>query len=731
MQANHTSAGARGSGLVMPVLIGMVFLGATLLFGMEPLIGRMMIPFFGGAAHVWLTSLMFFQAMLLVGYLYAHLGAPRLGRWHLLLLLLPLVNLPLGATATPAPETPLFTLLAVLVVNFALPFAVLATTAVVAQSWLAHSAAGQRHNPYPLYAASNAGSLLALFGYVFLAEPLLGVRAQSLVWTSGYLIYAALVVAAWFTLRPDKKPTVTLIEKEPELQSETGPTAKEYARWLILSALPSGFLLTVTNFIALEVGSFPMVWVFPLALYLGSFVITFRNNGGVPRLLAAVWPEVVILGLILNLVPIKWGIWLFVVIGPLLVILAVCLVAHGELYERRPPVRFLTNYYLTMAVGGFLGGALVSLAAPRLFPGLYEYHIILVALGLVFLWCRGTSFLSPFGHRWPPLLRKARVVVTALFVSFLGALVVGQIQSSQQICKFRHRNFYGIYRVLDYAPSTSNPAGLRKLVHGTTMHGAQLLAQEQRRLPVSYYYQGGAIADVYATTPSPRRLAVIGLGAGVVSAYTQATDNLTYFEIDPDNEKVARSWFTYLEDSKGRVSVVPGDGRLSLNAATKDAAFDIITIDAFTGDGIPTHLLTLEALEAYLSRIAPDGVILFHISNRYYDLRPVVKAIAGQLNLAGVMNIPDQAKRGHQEVSPQCVVLARHPERLQPLLNRHWVALGKNDGLPEVAFWTDDYINILTPLWARLRPGGDNKLEITAAKAGMIKSDRVAVKEGR
>lgn len=713
MQTNHNNDGVTGAAFAMPMLTGLVFLGAILLFGMEPLVGRILVPFFGGAAHVWLTCLMFFQAMLLIGYLYAHLCAPRLGRWHLLILLLPLVNLPLGATTTPAPETPLFTLLSVLVVNFALPFAVLATTAVVAQSWLALSAAGQRHNPYPLYAASNAGSLLALFGYAFLAEPLLGVRTQSALWTGGYLLYSALVVAAWFTLRPGKEPAVAPGEKGPELASANRPTTKHYTQWLILSALPSAFLLTVTNFIALEVGSFPMVWVFPLALYLGSFVITFRNNGGVPGLLSALWPEVVILGLILDFVPFAWGIWG----APLLLILAVCLIAHGELYERRPPVRFLTNYYLTMAVGGFLGGAAVSLVAPRIFPGLYEYPILLVALGLVFWWCRGPSFLSSFGN-WSPFLQKARAVATGVILGLLGLLVVGQIQSSQHSCKFRHRNFYGIYRVLEQPLSASNPVGIRKLVHGKTTHGAQLLAQEQRRLPVSYYYRGGAFADVYETTPSPRRLAVIGLGAGVVSAYTQANDDLTYFEIDPDNEKIARSWFTYLDDAKSRVSVVPGDGRLSMSKAAKDMAFDIITIDAFTGDGIPTHLLTLEAMGVYLRRLAPDGVILFHISNRYYDLRPVMKAIATQLNLAGVMNIRDHTKCGPQEISPQCLVLARHPERLQPLLARNWVPLGKDDGLPEVAFWTDDYINILTPLWANLRPQPARKEKLGLAAAG-------------
>jgi hypothetical protein len=393
MPSNSPTGEAIRCGFVMPILTGMVFLGATLLFGMEPLVGRILVPYFGGAAHVWLTSLMFFQAMLLVGYLYAHLFARRLGRWHLLLLLLPLINLPIGATLKPAPETPLLTLLAVLSLHFALPFVVLSTTAVVAQSWVARSMAGPRHEPYSLYAASNAGSLLALFGYAFLAEPLLGVKAQSFTWTAGYMIYAILVVAAWFTLRPGTGPIISQPNQDPDLLPEAAPTANNYALWLLLSALPSAFLLTVTNFIALEVGSFPMVWVIPLGLYLSSFVVTFRSNGGVPRFLAAAWPEVVIFGFLLYVLPIKWMVWV-ALIGSLLLLLAVCLVAHGKLYERRPPVRFLTNYYLTMAVGGVLGGAVISLAAPWVFSGLYRYPYS-GSPGLVF-WCDVAHFHPSF-----------------------------------------------------------------------------------------------------------------------------------------------------------------------------------------------------------------------------------------------------------------------------------------------------------------------------------------------
>jgi hypothetical protein len=287
-------------------------------------------------------------------------------------------------------------------------------------------------------------------------------------------------------------------------------------------------------------------------------------------------------------------------------------------------------------------------------------------------------------------------------LSSIGICLIFQVQLFKSI-KFRQRNFYGTYLVQDELPSVYAPAGFRKLVHGKTLHGGQFLGQEQRLTPTSYYFLGGAIAEVYKTVPSPRHIAVLGLGAGVVSAYTRPDDVLIYYEIDPDNEKIARTWFTYLNDAKATVRVVRGDGRLSLNEAGKDVYYDIITIDAFTGDGIPTHLLTREAIEDYLGHLAQNGIILFHISNRYYDLRAVIKSTSAQLKLFGVLNNPlAQSLPPPYVISSQCVVLARNPERLKPLLALGWTAFGDGDGLDESTPWTDDYINILAPLRARI-----------------------------
>jgi hypothetical protein len=697
MEKINAAAGAKGQRLAMTVLTSMVFFGALLLFGMEPLIGRLLTPYFGGAAHVWLTCLMFYQAMLLIGYLYAHLCAKKMGGWHLLLLALPLINLPLNINAKPDAQAPLIGILGILFMHVALPFIVLSTTAVVAQLWLYRSSFGEHREPYPLYAASNAGSLIALLGYTFIAEPLVGLRMQSLSWTGTYIVYAIICAAAWFQLRPDKGQNIQASEAGSEIEQDK-VTSLTYARWLLLSSLPSAFLLAVTNFIALEVGSFPLTWVLPLALYLGSFIVTFSNRGGVPRFLKILWPEILLITFILYL----WesSHWL-AIIGHLSVFFMICLVAHGTLYECRPLPGLLTNFYLTIALGGWIGGAVISLAAPFMFKGLFEYPILVALFGASFWWCCDSS--SVFRRaRTSSLAAGSRLLI---IVAMLAVIGTESWALWQEPIKFRHRNFYGTYRIKDQPSVAGMPGGLRQLLHGRTIHGAQLLDPDMRQTPVSYFYLGGGIADVYQTTNTPRRIAVLGLGAGTVAAYAKKADRITYYEIDPDNEKIARQWFTYLDDCKVKVRVIVGDGRLSIQKS--DAAghdYDIIHMDAFTGDGIPTHLLTREAMEIYLSRLADDGVILFHVSNRYYELRPVIKSTSAELNLYGAINVPaTRDKLEYYQNASWCVALARNPARLQPLVNRGWVRLGKDDGLNGSASWTDDYINILAPLVENIR----------------------------
>jgi len=692
-------ADAGNDRLVMAVLTGMVFCGAILLFGLEPLAGRLLTPYFGGAAHVWLTCLMFFQAVLFIGYLYAHLFARKLGVWHLAILALPLVNLPLQVHAQPDPHAPLPHLIYVLSVYVAIPFAVLSTTAVVAQAWLSDSRLGRHQEPYPLYAASNAGSLLALLGYTFVAEPLMGVKLQSVAWSLTYVLYAALVAASWFLLRPGAGTGAEAPGQHAAAAAPYTIGAATYGKWLLLSSLPSAFLLAVTNYIALEVGSFPLTWILPLALYLGSFIVTFRTGGGVPRFLRNAWPEILLAGLLMFLLgPVHW----LAIIGHLAVFFLVCLISHGTLYELRPPASHLTNFYLAAALGGWIGGALISLGAPFLFSALYEYPMIMLLLAPTFWWCRETPLT-----RLKTSISYVAVVGRSVVVAFLVFLIVKEgWQTLQEPVRFRHRNFYGTYTIWDVA---SYPKDVRQLLHGRTIHGAQLLDPEERMTPIMYYFIGGGIADVYETTPPERRMAVLGLGAGAAAAYVKPGETMVYYEIDPDNEGIARHWFSFLNECKGDVRVVVGDGRLAMqNSDRQEPPFDIIHMDAFTGDGIPTHLLTREAIQIYLERLNSDGVILFHVSNRYYELRPVIKAVAAQLGLSGAINVPTPktALKSNQSAT-WCVVLARNPERLAALVKKGWIPLGPGDGLRAATPWTDDYINIMLPLRDGMRERWD------------------------
>jgi len=604
----------------------------------------------------------------------------------------PLLNLPLAITAEPSSQFSIAALLSALLLDIGLPFAVLATTAVVLQSWIANSQWSARHEPYWLYAASNAGSLLALLSYPLLMEPLMGLHMQAVLWTAGYLAYGLMVVAAWFVVRPQLRGAVP----DRDVGTAPCPTASDYLLWLILSALPSALLLTVTNFIAIEIGSFPMVWVVPLALYLSSFIVAFRRRGHPRGVIAPFWTELVLIGCVLYLLPNRsWAAFA----GHLAVFFLLCWFVHRELYERRPHPRHLTNFYLTVSAGGCLGGCLISLAAPMVFTDLYDYPLALLAIGGILLVCRGGDFLC-FWRRARLPVAAARMTAFAACVVLIGIGVSAAVDPGE---KFRHRNFYGTYRIVDKGPSADNPAGLRQLIHGSTMHGTQLLDSQEQHVPVSYFYEEGAIAQVYRSVPSPRRIAVLGLGAGIVAAYTQSEDSLTFYELDPDNESIARNWFTYLNDAPGQVQVLVGDGRLALAAHDPEDRYDLIHVDAFTGDGIPTHLLTREAIDNYCEHLAHDGLLLFHISNRYYDLRPVIKATAETLRLHGAMNVIDRHKSLKSFERPsQCVVLSRTRRTLSPLLAQGWRPFGTQDGLPSVRPWTDDYADLITPILLRL-----------------------------
>ncbi len=705
--------------------------GALLLFGLEPLVGRLLLPAAGGGSHVWATCLTFFQGTLFLGYLYCHLLAPRLGRWHLAVAALPLLFLPLALLPDHAPAAPLvralglaepdshapvLSLLRALAVGAAVPFGVLATTGVVAQAWLARSDLPERDDPYPLYAASNAGSLVALLGYPLLVEPLLSLRTQRVAWSALYLAYLVLLVVA--APRRAAAPASTPTETPPP--EVPAPTAWDVLYWLGLSAAPSMFLVAVTNVISLDIGALPLVWVVPLALYLLSFVLVFGRRSFYPPLLRRFWPEVCIVGAFFFVQEGHLG------VGPLLglvhlgALFVVCVVGHGELHLSRPAPRHLTGFYLVLALGGWLGGAFASLVAPRVLTSLAEYLIALALLAVTLL-LRHRRALRGWVRSEPPVLLAGSAIVVAL-VLFQG--LRGWLGSQPDVPLHVRRNPYGVYRVGERTLDDDEqaeigrviqgaPPGrllLRSVRHGTTMHGAQVVDPRGRRWPISYYHPKGPLGDAAIVAREraagrPLTAGVVGLGAGAAAAYfDRPGDRLTFYELDPDVHDLARTYFRYLDDCRDGSGAAPrvviGDARLKLagDPGAPPGGYDLLLIDAFSSDAIPVHLLTREALQTFTRRLAPGGLLLFHVSNRYYQLQPALIATARTVGLsAAARSRAVAAELAPLEDASDYVALSLQPDALEPLVRRRWLRV--DDGWwTDVTPWTDDFANLLGTL---------------------------------
>lgn len=646
-----------------------------LLFSLEPMAGRLLLPRFGGAFHVWTTALMFFQGALFAGYCYAHFAADRLGRWHLLIVALPLAALPIGLGDAPSSEATVFAILGLLARHLALPFVVLSTTAVVAQRWLSRTG----EEPWSLYAASNAGSLGALLGYALIIEPFVGLELQRRAWSALFVVYVLASALAWRASRRGSSPA-------PPPRSEGRPPLPRLVYWALLSAAPSAFLGAVTNLIALDIGSIPLVWVVPLAIYLGSFVVAFaRAKSGeatrVPGFVRRLWPHVAAVGLFFFTGGDAGGLADAAV--HLVVLAFVCLAAHGELYRARPEPAELTRYYLVVALGGWIGGAFVALLAPALFRGLYEYPVALVALALTIGIGRRSALYGWLrGPRAPLLASAALVLVIVLKIAW--ATVAEPERGETLVIE---RSHYGLYRVTRTA---REDGAVRDLVSGTTRHGRQ---REGDPTPLSYYHPEGPLGDALALLERPRSVGVVGLGVGAAAGHLEAGERVRFFEIDPVVDALARREFTYLADARAEVDVVIGDARVSLERESRRGAprYDLLLVDAFAGDAIPTHLLTVEALDVYLSRLAEDGVLLLHVSNRYYELAPVVAANARERALA-FRRIARIEGLALDEDPSQYVAIARRPERLAPL--EGW----REPEARAIAPWTDDHVNVLEAL---------------------------------
>lgn len=727
-----------------------IFLGATLLFLLQPMFARMVLPLLGGSPAVWNTAMVFFQAVLLAGYAYAHaslrqLGTRRQPLWHLPVMLLPFAVLPVAVRSgwtPPADANPAGWLLALMAVAIGLPFLVVSTSSSVLQGWFSATGHPRARDPYFLYAASNAGSMLALLGYPTLVEPNLTLSQQSALWSWGYGLLVLLTAACAWRLRRAAGSTVTTA-LPPDLKSQISnlsstpaarPDRAQRIQWVVLSFLPSSLLLGVTSHLSTEVAAIPLMWVVPLALYLATFVLVFARRQWIrPDLLRRMFP--------ILLVPLVMLFDLHATepVGGLAVLhLAVFFVAallcHGNLAAGRPDAAHLTEFYLWLAVGGALGGIFNGLIAPQVFSSVVEYPLVLVLIAALALQPAGRSFLSslrpvPADLLWPALL-GAGIAGTVLalnrtslgagtsapgivfgagavacflfskrplrFALGAGALLLAGLTFEGQRGTLLHieRSFFGVHRV------TVDASGqFHQLLHGKTLHGRQSLDPARRREPLTYYHPSGPIGEILTrlgTRPS-LRVGAVGLGAGSLAGYVRPGQSWTYFEIDPVVVRLARDerYFSYLRDAPAPVRIVLGDARLSLGNEP-DQSFDLMVLDAYSADSIPVHLATSEALALYLRKLAPGGILAFHISNWHLDLEPVFA------NLARAAGIPclvrdDTALTPEQQAlgkSPSVwVAMARTPADLAWIAsNASWQPARTSDG----AAWTDDFSSLLS-----------------------------------
>ena len=724
--------------MAIPFALAM-FVGSGLLFLLQPLIAKALLPDLGGTPAVWNTCMVFFQATLLSGYGYAHLTT----RWlrprrqaiaHAVLILIPFAVLPIVVGETdPSVRHPAAWLLGRLATTVGLPFFAVATTAPILQRWYAATRRRGADDPYFLYGASNLGSVLALVGFPILIEPNLSLDEQGRSWMVGYGLLAALIFGCAWTIRGADRSG---IEVDAGVRDEPIRPGRWWT-WAGLAFVPSSLMLGVTTYLTTDIAAIPLLWVIPLAIYLLTFALTFARRPIPP----AAWmirllPIAVVLllpGLAAGLVQPFW------IPIHLLAFFAAAMVCHGALAADRPPAHHLTSFYLALSLGGVLGGAFNALVAPLVFDRIAEYPLAIV-LACVAL-ARGERVDRPGRELGPPIvigliaaglvtnmlgsaesiagafglviasgmgmyvlwthrthrLRFAAMIGAVLFATGLSTGVDGRVLA-------RGRGFFGAWRVTE-----ARSAGLRRFFQGSTLHGQQALDPDRRGEPLAYFRRGGPIGQVFEVDRSREGgagVAIVGLGAGTLACYAEPGERWSFFEIDPDVVRVASDpdLFTFLRDCRAaRLDLIVGDARLRLREVP-DHAFDRIVLDAFSSDAVPVHLLTREAIRLYRSKLAAGGLLAFNLSNRYLDLEPVLGAQALDAGMACRIRYDldlDPAERLRGELPSIWVVLADRSEDLGPIASDpRWTA-------PRVAgrVWTDDFSDVASHLILGHRPG--------------------------
>ena len=669
-----------------------IFISAFLLFLIQPIIAKQILPWFGGSASVWTTALVFFQVTLLAGYAYCDATTRLLGRRvqafvHIGLLIVSLVFLPVMADSAWKPlgdENPSLRIIGLLLVTIGLPFFLLSSTGPLIQSWFAQSFVKRR--VYRLFALSNLASLLGLVSYPFAIEPWITMEHQVWIWSTGYAVFViACAGAAIYGLYGAAGAVATNARPIPDeaaldiaLPDEAPPSLGRMATWVLLSALGSLLLLATTNHITRDIASIPFLWILPLSLYLLTFVLCFDSDVWYRR-----WLFLPLTALFL--VACAWGLqagaitYNVHILLPLYVagMFVLCMFAHGELAADRPAPAYLTRFYLMVSLGGAVGGLFVGLIAPYVFPDNFE-----TGLGYVVLAAAAIFLLRDEGA----VVMGAAAGIAATCALFYAMQINSEVAGNRVLM----RNFYATLQTHDTTPDAATGSGTRVLIDGVIIHGEQYLEEPWRSRPVTYYGVNSGVGRVMdVKRDGPRKVAVVGLGAGTMAAFGKDGDDYRFYEINPQMVWVAENEFSYLRDSKAAISLAMGDARLSLEREDSHN-FDVMVIDAFSSDSVPMHLMSAEAMEVFLKHLAPDGVIVFNVTNRYLNLTPPIQLIAREYGLASAYISDEPKDRIHYD--SEFVLVSRDPA----VLADPRIASGatKVEEIPNLGVWTDNYNNL-------------------------------------
>jgi hypothetical protein len=744
--SSATPSAALPHALLLAVLIAAIFASAALLFVVQPMFTKMVLPQLGGAAAVWSVAMVFFQATLLAGYAYAHaLTRFAPGRAsipiHLAVMALACLALPLHIATgwgRPPVQGEAVWLLGLFAVSIGLPFFALAANGPMLQAWFVRTGHPAAKDPYFLYAASNAGSFLALLSYPVAVEPLVRLGHQTLFWTVGFYLLILLIAACGALLlrSPNRLPDVTTAD----LDVAVAPSWRDIAIWVALAAVPSGLLIAVTAHISTDVAAVPLLWVAPLALYLLTFVIAFQTHPIVPHGFALAAQPFFILALVAAILAFPVTSTIGLIALHLLVLFASALVCHGELARRRPAPRQLTAFYMWISAGGMIGGIATGLAAPHLFNWVAEYPILIVLA----LLCRPGLALPRRGGGQILLLAGLTVALllsyvvrnydvgfttqmylvcvgvllgltakfwrmTLPFAALVAFLLFANSYFNEAPAVYKVRNFFGVLNVTD-----TSDGKYHVLWHGTTAQGTQQVRDDEgnpltgRPEMIAEFFKGAGISQtldaVHKRAAGPINFAVIGLGTGALACQVRASDTLTYYEIDPDIARIARNpeLFNYLSECAPDTKVVLGDARLRI-ADAPDASYDLIFVDAFIGAAIPIHLLTREAMALYFKKLKPNGIVAMHISNLNLELASVAAGIAGANGaIARVYDGGDvQSDPSLHHWVPRVAAIARREEDFGELAQSPFWPVRAADSNQRV--WTDEYSNIAGAILRSLR----------------------------